>query len=164
MGTFLNLDISGKIELKFLWKHIWFSILWILGLLLVIFRIDIFLLEDLDKSYNWLRVLLPTVYVILFIVTLVLVKWYYKFALLFYPILLLFWFIPKTVLSKGKIYIFGSYVNWVYTKIKNYKLTIAHLLLLVVTILLFLTIHASWVKWLFLIILSYLYLRFVLKF
>lgn len=164
MSTFLNIDLSGKIELKFLWKHIWFSFLWLVGLSLLFFRVDILILEHFKYSLTWLRVGLPTFFCILFVITFIKIKWYYKIALLFYPLLMFFWFIPKTVLSKGKIYLFGNYVNSIYRKFKYFKATIIHFFIFLISLIIFISLESSWVRCLMLIVLTYFYLRYLIKF
>src|SRR5687767_6523996 len=107
MSTFLNFDLEGKINSKFFFKHILFSIYWIVGILLFIFRIDVVLIDKYASSLGWLKMAIPTVYFICLFASLWLMKWYYILVFLFYPFLLIAWFIPKAILSKGKIYLLG---------------------------------------------------------
>jgi len=164
MATFINLDFNNKIDLKFLWKHLWFSFLWLIGLSLLIFRIDILLLTQLEKKFDWLRIAIPIFFLILVAVTFFKIKWYYKIVLFTYPFLILFWFLPKAILSKGKIYLFGSYVNSIYNKFRRFKLTVLKFFLFVVSILLFITISSSWSRWQFIIVIAFFYLTYIIRF
>lgn len=164
MSTFLNLDFSNKIELKFFWKHLLFSFLWLLGISLVMFRLDIYLLNQFGKSFDWLRYGIPIFYFVVLSLTFIFFKWYYIIAFLVYPILVFFWFLPKTVLSRGKIYLFGSYVNSVYKKFKYYKFTLFKFFLFTISVIIFLTVPYVWSRWLMIIVITFFYLNYVIKF
>lgn len=163
MPTFLNLSLDGKINTNFLLKHLLFSAFWIIGILLFIFRIDILLIENYSNSLQWLKVSLPTLYFLCLIISFFFLRWYYIIAFFFYPLILIFWIIPKTVLSKGKIYLFGNYLTAIFSKLVRFKQTIAHLFLLILSIILLVTISGIWTRWLAIFVMSYFYLRYVFK-
>lgn len=163
MATFLNVDLDRKVNFNFLGKHLLFLGFWILGIMLFVFRVDILLMEQNSNSLQWLKIIIPSLYIAALFITIICLKWYYGLALLVYPLLLVFWFIPKAVLVNGKVYLFGSYITSVYSKFAHFKRSIFYLLLIVITLILFITIAADWVRWLALVIFSYFYLRYVYK-
>src|SRR5262245_49814634 len=114
MASFINLNLDGKINTNFFIKHLVFSFFWITGILLFIFRLDIVIIEKYSNSLQWLKLSLPTIYFICLVVYLLFLKWYYILAFFAYPILVIFWFLPKTILSAGKIYLLGRYLNGIY--------------------------------------------------
>src|SRR5665647_421826 len=107
MSSFLNITLDKKIQSKFLSKHIIFSLFWIIGILIFIFRIDVVIIDKFGENLNWLKVFVPTLYFFFLILTFFFLKWYYVLAFFLYPLLMIFWFIPKSVLSIGKVYLFG---------------------------------------------------------
>lgn len=163
MSTFLNLGLDRKIPTNFLAKHLLFSTFWILGIALFIFRIDLFLMDNYSSSLQWLKVGMPTLYIVTLVITFFFLRWYYILAFFLYPFLLIFWFIPKTVLINGKVYLFGNYITSIFSKFAHFKRTIFFLLLIAITVILFATISADWVRWLAISTFSYFYLRYVYK-
>lgn len=155
--------MDGKINTNFLLKHILFSAFWIVGILLFVFRADILVFESYPSSLKWLKIGLPTLYFSCLIITFFFLKWYYILSFFFYPFLLIFFFIPKTVLKKGKIYLFGSYLNSIYSKLSHFKLTAFHFSLLLILSIFFITFSHNWMRWFAIAILSYFYLRYVYK-
>jgi len=162
MPTFINLDLDRKVPRSFLTKHLLFSVFWIIGILIFAFRIDIIFIERHPSSLEWLKMIIPILFIISAIVLFFSLKWYYKLAFLCYPILLAFWFIPKTVLINGKIYLFADYITSVFSKFLHLKRTIAHAFLLLFTLILFTTISLDWIRWGTIFIFSYFYIRYVL--
>ena len=104
MPDFLNIDLNRKIEVSILKKHIAFILLWISGILLFLFRIDLLLIGNYSESSKWLQISLPICFFVFLFLYFFFIKWYYIVAFFFYPVLMIFWFIPKTVLSIGKIF------------------------------------------------------------
>jgi hypothetical protein len=163
MATFININFDNSFNKKLLVKHLQFSVFWIIGIILFVFRIDVVLVHS-HNGLDWLIQLLPTVYIIILLLSFFFQKWYWTLAFVLYPLLLFFWFIPKSVLKRGKVYMFGSYVDSVYRKIKNYKFTLLNLLLSVVTAILFLSFNSLWVRWLGLSWALYFYTKYVFRF
>jgi hypothetical protein len=161
MATFLNLSLDKNVSTNFLAKHLLFSTFWILGISLFVFRIDLFLVVNYPSSLHWLKVSLPTLYITLVIVTFFFLKWYYILAFFVYPFLLLFWFVPKTILINGKIYLFGNYITFLFSKLAHFKRTVFYGLFIIFTLILFVTISSDWARWLAIATFSYFYLRYV---
>lgn len=163
MSKFLNLSLDGEINTNFILKHLLFSVFWILGILLFFFRVDILIIEKFGFSYDWLKIGLPTLYFLCLIISFFFLKWYYIIAFFFYPFLLIFWFIPKTILRKGKIYLFGDYISAIFSKLSNFKLTIFHFFLFLFSLIFFLSISKNWTRWLAIAVFSYFYVRYVFR-
>jgi hypothetical protein len=85
--TFLNIEIDRPIHWKFLLRHVLFSLLWIIGLAIVIFRIDLYLTKFLSDQMQWIIRIIPFVFIGIVFHVMVLSKWYYNVALIFYPFL-----------------------------------------------------------------------------
>lgn len=163
MPTFLNFNLDKKVNTNFLAKHILFSTFWIVGIMLFVFRLDLLLIEKYSSSLQWLKISLPTLYFILLTVSFFFLRWYYILAFFLYPLLLVFWFIPKTVLINGKIYLFGNYLTSVLSKLAHFKRTMFYLFWIVTTLILFATIPSNWVRWLAIFTFSFFYSRYVFK-
>jgi hypothetical protein len=163
MSNFLNLNLDGKINTSFLFKHIIFSFFWILGLLLFLFRLDILFIDKLPPSPSWIRTSIPIFYFILLTCSLLFFKWYYILSFIFYPMLLLFWFIPKAILSTGKVYWFFNYLSSLLLKFYYYKQTLIHLCLIILSSLLFCFFSNNWVRWEAIAVSLYFYSRYVYK-
>jgi len=164
MSSFLNVDLDGKINTNFLLKHILFSFYWIFGILLFVFRLDILIADKYAVSLSWLKISLPMMYLLLLVVSFFFLRWYYIIAFVFYPLLILFWFLPKTILSVGKVYLFGSYLGFIFSRLAHFKLLIANAFLAVFSFILLVTVGASWVRWLSIGVMSYFYLIYVYRF
>lgn len=164
MPSFLNLNLDGKINTNFLFKHILFSTFWILGILLLVFRLDILIVEKYSYSLNWLKVSIPTIYFCLLILLFFYLKWYYILAFFLYPFLMIFWFLPKTVLSIGKVYLFGSYLNFIFSRLVHFKLLIFNIFLFVFSFILLIMVKDNWTRWLSIITMSYFYLVYIYRF
>jgi hypothetical protein len=121
--TFINLYLDGKIPKYLLLKHLLFFTIWALFFLLVVFRIDTYFI---GTNYGWLVKAIPELYFIAVIIVMIQLKWYYNLALLVYPVLQVFWFIPKFILQMGKIYLLWSYLNFIFNCFKKFKLTVIY--------------------------------------
>ena len=164
MSTFLNINLDKKVQSKFLYKHILFSLFWLVGILIFIFRADVVITDHYGENLKWLKVSIPTIYFLLLIITFFFLKWYYIIAFFLYPFLMLFWFIPKTVLSIGKVYLFGSYLSSILSRLANFKLFLFNSFLFVFVAIFFLTIDSNWVRWVSIIVGSYFYLLYLFRF
>lgn len=161
MSSFLNIDLGGATPRKFFWKHMLFSFLWILAISVLIFRIDVYAINSINPDYQWIVGLLPIGLLLLIILTIFTQKWYYSLAAIVYPILLIFWFFPKNILDKGKIYLFSNYVNYIYTRFANFKRTVLHYTLFIVVVMLLLLTDNGIVRAFAMVTISYFYFRFV---
>ena len=164
MSTFLNIDLTNKTPKKFIWKHFLFSLLWVLVVAVLLFRVDVFTVNLIAPEFQWLIGVLPLVLLVLTIVVILSQKWYYSLVTIFYPFLIIFWFLPKWILNKGKIYLFFGYLDYLYTRIKDFKRTIVRYSLFIVAILILLLSSHPYVKIIVICIMSFFYLRFVVKY
>jgi len=162
MATFINLDLEKPIHRKFLLKHILFASIWILGLIIFIFRIDFNLTNYLSEQYYWIIKIIPFIFIGLIILLMFLSKWYYNLALLTYPFLIIFWFLPKKILHKGKIYLFSNYISFIFNRFKQFKKTIFHVGLFILTIFVLAISDSNIVRILSMLIISYFYYRYVI--
>lgn len=135
MSTFLNINLDRKFNLNFAIKHFFFTTFWLLAICVFIFRIDEILLHN--TQFEKYGSYVPLVYIILLLVFLLFNKWYFILAFFIYPVLLIFWFIPKSILSVGKIYMFGNYINSVISWFYNIKFSIFNLIALIFTFFVF---------------------------
>jgi hypothetical protein len=164
MTTFLNIDLNKPIHWKFLMKHIIFSIIWLLGFSIFIFRIDYILYDYLEKDQTWIIRMIPFFFIGIVLVTMFLSKWYYNLALIIYPILVTFWFLPKIILAKGKIYLFSNYISTVFNFFKNFKRSIVHFTLFIITIFIMFITDNDITRIIGIVVFSYFYYRFVVNY
>eukprot|EP00825_Cyclidium_porcatum_P034607 TRINITY_DN36380_c0_g1_i1.p1 TRINITY_DN36380_c0_g1~~TRINITY_DN36380_c0_g1_i1.p1 ORF type:complete len:293 (-),score=21.09 TRINITY_DN36380_c0_g1_i1:183-1061(-) len=75
-----------------------------------------------------------------------------------------FWFLPKFLLSKGKIYLFSNYVSSIYNFFKHLKKSIVHIILFITMAFLICISVSSIIKVISIIIFSYFYYRFVFSY
>jgi hypothetical protein len=164
MATFLNIDLNKPIHWKFLIKHLLFSLIWLLGFSIFIFRVDLIFYDYFSIRFLWINKMIPFFYIGIVLVVMFFSKWYYNVALIFYPLLVIFWFLPKLILAKGKIYLFSNYISSVINFFKKFKRSIIHLLLFVITgFLLFIT-DSDIIRILSILIFTYFYYRFVINY
>lgn len=164
MSSFINLDFDKSIYWKYFSKHILYSLIWIIGFYILIFRGDYFLLNVLPEEYRWILITIPVIFLSFLVIIIIKTKWYFTIALLFYPFLIIFWFLPKFILKKGKIYLLSGYVNFIYNRIKHFKSALIHLLLLIVIVLLLVISDSNITKVIGMMFFSYLYYRIVAKY
>lgn len=88
MSTFLNIDLTNKTPKKFIWKHFLFSLLWILAVAVLLFRVDVFAINLIAPEFQWFVGVLPLLLVVLTIVVILSQKWYYSLVAIFYPLLI----------------------------------------------------------------------------
>lgn len=162
MSTFLNLELDSKTPIKFIQKHILFSILWIIIFAIFLFRVDIVIFSKI-KGLEWISGILPILYTIFLFIFSLSQRWY-SLVFIFYPILAIFWFIPKTILTKGKIYLFGHYVNGVFKKLQNPRKTLIHLGIFIIPFILILSTNNIYVRWATIVIFGYFYLRYIFQY
>jgi len=164
MATFLNIDLDGRTPIKFVWKHLLFTFLWLVGVLILFFRVDVVLLNKYGISIDWLEGTLPIAVLVLVGIVMLTQKWYYNLALFLYPFLAFAWFIPKLVLSKGKIYLFLNYISYIFNKFKNFKRTLLHFGLFTLSIMLLLILSETWTRWFAVSAITYFYLTFLFRY
>lgn len=164
MSTFLNLNIDSKIKSNFLAIHIFLSLFWILGILIFVFRIDNILVLDYKIDLSVLFLSVPVWYFILLVFFFFFVEWYYIIVFILYPLLFMFWFLPKTILSVGKIYLFGNYLNFIFSSLSNFKLSFFNILLFLVNLILLTNVNENWVRILAITTFTYFYSVYLFKF
>ncbi|MRT94358.1 hypothetical protein [Ancylomarina sp. 16SWW S1-10-2] len=164
MTTFLNLDFDKDIYWKFFRKHLLYTLLWFLGISIFVFRVDSSLLKMLPENLLWINNVVPFVFIAIVLFVMLRTRWYYNFSLVFYPLLLIFWFVPKTILNKGKIYLLSGYANFIYTRIKRYKSSIVHIVLLTSIILLLVITDSDSIRIISIVYFSFFYFKIVLKY
>jgi len=77
---------------------------------------------------------------------------------------MIFWFLPKTILSVGKVYLFGSYLSSIFSRLANFKVFIFNTFLFLFSFILLTTVGSNWTRWLAIISMSYFYLAYIYKF
>jgi hypothetical protein len=164
MSTFLNIDLEGKINTNFIFKHLFFCFFWLNGILLFIFRLDILVIEKYPELLDWSVISIPLIYLILLAIYFFFIKWYYIIVFILYPFLMIFWFIPKTILSVGKVYIFGNYINTIFSTLSNIKLFIFNISFFSITFSLLFMVGSNLTRWLAVVCFSYFYLIYIYKF
>jgi hypothetical protein len=162
--TFLNIEIDKPIRWKFLLKHILFSLLWIIGLAIIIFRIDLYLTNFLSDEMQWITRIIPFLFIGIVILVMFLSKWYYNVALIFYPFLVIFWFIPKMILTRGKIFLLSSYLVSIINIIKRFKIRILQFGLFVLTLFLLLITNSNIIRIFSILVFSYFYYRYLFSY
>lgn len=163
MATFLNINFDKPIQWNFLFRHILFLIIWGMGLAILIFRIDLYIPHD-NNNHEWLLKIIPYTYLCVLVSIFLTTKWYYNIALLFYPLLVFFWFLPKIILSKGKIYLFSNYVNNIINFFKHFKTRIINIGVFITTIVIVSIFDSDVIRVGSLIVFSYFYYRFVVNY
>lgn len=164
MTTFINLDIAGKTPNKFIWKHLLFSFLWIVGVLILLFRVDVVIFNKNSISIDWLEGTLPVMLLFLVGVVMGFQKWYYSLALILYPILAFGWFIPKAILRNGKIYLFIKYINATFSFFTKFKYQLVHFSIFVLTFLLIMFSSNYIVKCFAIVTMVYFYALYVFNY
>lgn len=164
MATFLNINLDGPTPTKFIWKHFLFTLLWTVGILVLFFRVDIVLLNKNNITIEWLEGTLPIAVLIFIGVVMLTQKWYYNLALFLYPFLAFAWFIPKVVLSKGKIYLFLNYLTYIFNKFRYFKRTLLHFGLFTLSFMLLVIISDTWTRWFAVGTVTYFYLTFLFRY
>jgi len=164
MKTFFNLEINGKTPAKFIWKHFLFTFLWTVAILTLIFRIDVIVLNNFNIAIDWLEEILPMVIFILIATVMVTQKWYYNLVFFLYPILAIGCFIPKIILSKGKIYLFLKYLTFILNIIRNIRRTVIHFGLFAFSCIILFIFPNPWSSWFAVITFTYFYFTFLFQY
>ena len=164
MATFLNIDLNKPIHWKFLVKHILFSIIWLLGLSVFIFRMDLFLYDYLSKDQFWIIKMIPFIFLAIVFSILIFSKWYYNLALVIYPVLFIFWFLPKFILAKGKIYLFSNYISSIFRFFKKFKRSIFNFFLFIIITFILAITDSNTIRVISIIVFTYFYYRFVINY
>lgn len=162
MPTFLNLNPNVKTPTGFLVKHLIFAFIWAICLAFFVFRLDVILLKGHPSELILTSTYFPLFYVVILLILLFNQKWYYSIAFMFYPVLVLFWFMPKTILFKGKLYLFISYITGLYLIFANFKRSISTFCIFWIVLLLLFS-GENWSRWVALAFLTYLFLAYFVR-
>lgn len=161
---FLNFSLDKKLPKKLLLKHFSYILFWILGLGIFVFRIDSLLYSYLNLTSLEIGFAAPVIYLFFLFLWIKNQKWYYTLGFVFYPFLLIFWFIPKWILFYGKIYIFIYYLNFILKIVRNYKKTIFIFLIAIVLSILLAVRNSLWLNGFSVLFFSYIYFLFFKNF
>lgn len=136
MSSFINIDTDKVINRDYVAIHLLFLTLWsgIIGVIL--FRIDVSIVNRYFSGEEWLLYFSPIILLLVLYFSLRSFEWYFKLGFIFYVPLLIFWFIPKFVLQKGKFYLFISYINSIISRIEKWKSSFFHGIILFMLIVL----------------------------
>ena len=136
MPPFINIETDNAINKSYILLHLYFFLIWFLIIGIVFFRLDAIIVNSYWPDQGWLLYLTPIILILFIFFSLNGFKWYFKLAFLFYIPLLFFWFFPKFILQKGKFYLFISYFNTVFSRIRKWKSTILHGIVFITVIIL----------------------------
>lgn len=164
MTSFLNTSLDTKLPKKLVILHTVFCIFWILGLAIFLFRADEFLGNKLNKDWVGLVSVIPFIYILAFFIVFRRYKWYYWLAYFAYPLLIFFWFIPKLVLNKGKIYLFLQYGILALKSLKDIKTNAILLAIFFGTIVLLANVHNYYIAISVMLFYAFLYLKLMKNF
>lgn len=162
--SFLNIEVDNPIHLKFLLKHILFSSIWVIGLAILIFRMDLYLSNFLPVNSQWIIRIIPFIFLIILLIIMFLSKWYYNLALFFYPILIVFWFIPKFILTKGKIFLLSNYLGSIFRTIKRFKIHVLYFCLFLITPFLLAITNSNIIRIISIVVFSFFYYRYLYRY
>lgn len=156
MDTFLNVYFDKPMPKSNIKKHVLYSILWILDIGVFIFRLDVNLLII---NNDLIRILIPFSLLIANIYIFFNQKWYYNLALLFYPFLLVFWFIPKMILQNGKLYLFLYYFGAILKCLVKFKRTLINTIIFTFFVILISSTGDKYVKIVCVIYFCFIFLK-----
>lgn len=164
MTTFINLRLEGIPPKSIVRKHVLYSFLWIIGIFTVILRVDIgYVFPNSEYSHIFSKVV-PLVYFVALIAIFYRTKWYFILAFLFYPILMLFWFFPKAILRRGKVYLLINYCEIIIRQLKSLKKSLLYTALLLLSLFLFTVSNSISTEIMSLLVFSFFYYRYVLRY
>lgn len=164
MATFINLDIENRINWKFFLLHLLCAFFWLSVISILVFRLDLVFSQTLPINLKWISQAFPLALFAIIFLTMYLFKWYYNLALIFYPLLIIFWFLPKFILAKGKIYLFSNYLNSIVHLFKKFKKNAVSFMLFVSTFFLILVTDITAIRIISIIVFSYFYFRYVIRY
>jgi len=164
MTKFINLNLDEPIQLGFLFKHIIYSMIWLLGIAIFVFRSDYYLATYFSVEYSWIIKIVPFFFIILVLLIMFKTKSYYNLVLSVYPFLLVFWFFPKLILQKGKIYLLSNYLGYVYKCIMDYKRSVLLVSIFILTIFVLLISNSNHTRIFSMVVMTIFYYKFLLNY
>ncbi|MBK6623123.1 MAG: hypothetical protein IPG32_20490 [Saprospirales bacterium] len=78
-----------------------------------------------------------------------------------YPFLQFFWFTPKSLLINGKMYILFKYIDFIFSCVKRWKLTLSYLIVLFLVGFLFAISNSEIIRILAIIVATFFYVKFI---
>jgi hypothetical protein len=76
----------------------------------------------------------------------------------------MFWFLPKFILQKGKIYLLSNYLSYIFKRIKKFKKSIILLSVFIVTVFILTISDSNVVRIISMIIMSFYYYKYLLNY
>ena len=159
MATFINLNLGNPTPSNYTKKHLIYSIIWLLNIAILVFRADAYILNKFNLNNDLLTATIPFSLIIVNFVILFKQKRYYGLVFTFYPIIQIFWFIPKLILEKGKIYLFLYYLGSILKFFSSFKKSLIQAIFLSFVVILLLTTNNSYFKFIGIIYFSYLFFK-----
>jgi hypothetical protein len=163
-ATFINIEIDKPIKWEFLIKHILFSLIWIVGLAIIIFRMDLNLTQFLPNNSKWITRIIPFIYFVIVLIIMFMSKWYYNLVLVFYPFLAIVWFLPKLVLTQGKIFLLSNYLSSIVSTIKRFKIRIFYFGLFLFALFLLLITNSNIGRIFSILVFTFFYYRYLFSY
>lgn len=163
-STFFNFNFDEKPQKSHILKHLSYVFIWVLVTSIFLFRADVQFFRSLNIEYLWIVRFFPLFFMVALIIYLRYQKWYYNLVFLFYPLLFFVWFLPKTILSFGKIYLLLYYLNFFYNRVKNFKRTLLYFLVFILTIVVLIYIDNNIARVISVLFMTSFYLKFLINF
>lgn len=164
MTTFLNIDFDEKLPLNYLQKHILYSFLWLVNFCILILRIDAYYLDKFYIYKHYFSFLMPLALILLNIFVMIKQKWYYNLALMFYPGLIIVWFLPKLILKNGKLYLLLYYIKSITSLLTRFKQVTVQFSIAFVLILLLNSTGNSYVRIISVFYFSFIFLKIMIRY
>lgn len=160
MSTFINVDLERTINHKYFKYHLIFFLNWLLIIGVFVFRLDSVLLNFLPESYEWVGIFVPILVFTIVYFSIRNLRWYYWLGFFFYIPLMLFWFVPKLILQKGKLYLFISYISILFRRITRWKSSLLHFIALFTIVILLIYSPNEIIRGISILFATYLLIRY----
>lgn len=164
MASFINLSLGEPTPRNYITKHLIYSIIWFLDLAIGLLRLDTLILHKLNIDSSFFAVIVPFLLILINIALFVKQKWYYGLAFIFYPVLLIFWFIPKIILARGKIYLLIYYLESIFRYLANFKKSFLNTTILILVLILLSTIDNTPVRIIGIAYFSFLFFKILYRY
>lgn len=135
-----------------------------MNILVLLFRIDIYLFKSVSINKDLMGTIIPYAVIVIDVILFFKQKWYYNLAFIFYPFLTLFWFIPKWILKKGKIYLFIYYFTSIFGYWVAFKKALLQSSILILIIILLSTTSNDFVRLISIVYFSFLFFKTLYKY
>lgn len=162
--SLINLDFSNRMPTKLILKHALYFLIWLLFWGVLVLRIDTVVISKYSRSSNTVGVLIPVIFIALILFIVLRQKWYNNLAMAIYPLLIIFWFLPKMILKLGKFYALLYYMDFLFQRFRHFKRTIISTFVAIICLLLFLVLNNDVVRIVMMLLCSYLFIKFLVKY